>query len=322
MPYHHITFEERVKIEAWIKANHTNSEIARFLGRSRSAIGDEIARGGGRDSYSAKRSEARRKDVRKAANTTLKKIVPDSVLAREIEAKVKLYWSPEQISGRLRKGLKGKAKRAIPCHETIYSYIYEKRSELKKYLRCRKGRYRRRYGTKLREKKREELKKRRIDTRPKIIEKRTRIGDWEGDTIVGGEKTQHVLTHVDRTSGYLLMDKLEHATAEETRKKTCARFSKLPKKKCRTSTYDNGVTFSEHELTARETSMDIYFAYPYHSWERGTNENANGLVRQFLPKGSPFKNITQQKLDRIAKLINNRPRKRHGYFTPQEVFNR
>lgn len=321
MPYHHITLEERVKIEAWLKAGASHADIAGFLGRSRSSVGEEIRRGG-RDTYSAKASEKRRKNVRVEANAQLKKIVPESELASEIEAKLKLYWSPEQITGRLRKERRKGKKKDVPCHETIYRYIYGERPEFRIYLRCRKGKYRRRYGTKIREKKREDLKKRRIDTRPKIVEKRTRIGDWEGDTIVGSEKTIHALTHVERKSGYLLIDKLERATAQETTKKTCKRFNKLPKKKRRTETFDNGVTFSEHEIIARDTGMDIFFAYPYHSWERGTNENTNGLVRQFLPKGSPFKHVTQRKLDRIAKLLNNRPRKRHGYLTPQEVFNR
>jgi len=207
------------------------------------------------------------------------------------------------------------------CHETIYSYIYRDRPDLKKYLRCRKGKYRRRYGTKIREKRREQAKKKRIDTRPQIIEERSRIGDWEGDTIVGKEKTKHILTHVDRKSGLLMADKLELATAENTRKITTKRFKKIAKKNYHTITYDNGIQFTEHEALERDLNIDIYFAYPYHSWERGTNENTNGLLRQFIPKGGPFKDISQHKINHYVKLINTRPRKRLNYLTPLEVFN-
>ena len=171
-----------------------------------------------------------------------------------------------------------------------------------------------------REKYREEAKKRRIDTRPEIVEKRSRIGDWEGDTIRGGDKKSAVLTHVDRKSGYLIANRLERALAEKVRTITSAEFSKLSKKKLYTSTYDNGSEFSEHETTEMWLKTAIYFAYPYHSWERGTNENTNGWLRQFFPKGTDFTKITDFDLQKAVKLINNRPRKRLNYHTPQEIF--
>lgn len=318
MPYKHITKEERVKIEAWIEAGETNSKMASWLGRSRSSVGDEINRNGGRKKYKAKEAEKRRVAIRKNQNATLRKIVPGNNIAQTIEEGMKQYWSPEQIVGRARQE---HPSEGFVCHETIYRFLYLERPEFMKFLRCRKGKYRRRYGTKIRENRRELAKKKRIDLRPKIVETRKRLGDWEGDTIVGKEKTKHILTHVDRKSGFLIADKLERATAEAVRKVTTTRFRRLPKKKRHTITYDNGRQFENHEVTARDISVDIFFAYPYHSWERGTNENTNGLLRQFFPKGSPFKNITQQKIDRVAKLINTRPRKRLGYRTPLEVFN-
>lgn len=152
------------------------------------------------------------------------------------------------------------------------------------------------------------------------MDKRERIGDWEGDTIVGKERTKQILTHVERKSGLLLGDKLEHSTAEETKNKTIERFKTIPKNKKFTSTYDNGTTFSEHEMTEKKTGIEIYFAWPYHSWERGANENANGLLRQFFPKKSSFAMITQEAVDEACGLLNNRPRKRLGYLTPNEVF--
>jgi transposase, IS30 family len=180
--------------------------------------------------------------------------------------------------------------------------------------------YRRKYGTKIREKLRESFKKR-IDTRPEIVNSRSRIGDFEGDTIVGLEKTIHILTHVDRKSRFLLASRVQ-ATAQDVHHKTIQCLGKLPKNKLQSITYDNGVQFSKHEYTEQKLNIPIYFAFPYHSWERGTNENTNGLLRQYYPKKSPFQDIKQKDLDKIVKLINSRPRKVLNYLTPQEVFNR
>ena len=205
--------------------------------------------------------------------------------------------------------------------DSIFKFIYNQRPDLVKYLRCQKGKYRRRYGTRIREKQREALKKRRIDTRPEIIELKQRIGDWEGDTIVGKDRKPAILTHVERKSGLLFGDKLERATKETTKEKTVVRFKKIPQNKRHTMTYDNGSEFWDYELTEKETKMIIYFANPYHSWERGSNENANGLLRQFFPKKTIFATINQEQIEKAVKLINNRPRKRHNYLTPYEVFN-
>ncbi len=190
-----------------------------------------------------------------------------------------------------------------------------------KYLRCQKGKYRRRYGTRIREKQREALKKRRINRRPEIINERARIGDWEGDTIIGRDRKPAILTHVERKSGLVLADKLERATAEATKQKTIARFGRISKDRKHTITYDNGSSFSAYEATEQETGLTIYFAFPYHSWERGSNENANGLLRQFFPKKSVFATITQKDIQKAVRLLNNRPRKRLNYSTPYEVFN-
>jgi IS30 family transposase len=174
-------------------------------------------------------------------------------------------------------------------HETLYSYIYDCKPEWKIYLRQKKGRYRRRHGTKARENKREEAKKRRIDERPAVVELRKEIGHWEGDTIRGKEKTT--------TS-----------------------FARIPREKKKTETLDNGIEFLEYELLEKETGIQIYFAYPYHSWERGSNENFNGLLRQYFPKGSAFATVTQKDAALAIRELNHRPRKRLNYLTPYEVF--
>lgn len=315
MPNNHITRDERVKIEAWKQAGESNKEIGRLLGRECSTIGRELKRNG--KTYSAKNAEKRRISVRRTANEERRKIIVGSELAKQVEDGIKKYWSPEQVSGRMRRE---DPNGISVCHETIYKFILKQKPELKKFLRSQKGKYRRRYGTGIREKRREEAKKKRIDVRPEIVETRSRVGDWEGDTIVGKEKTKHILTHVERKSGLLLADKLDRATAEQARKITTRRFKKIAKKKRFTITYDNGIQFSEHEALERDLDIFVCFAFSYHSWERGTNENTNGLLRQFVPKGSPFQHVTQQKLDRYVKLINTRPRKRHDYLTPLEVF--
>ena len=169
-------------------------------------------------------------------------------------------------------------------------------------------------------KKNGKLKKRRIDERPAEVDLRLNVGHWEGDTILGKDK-QHILTHTERKSGLILADKLDLVTAQETRNKTISRFKKLPKEKKLTITYDNGSVFADYELTERETGFAIYFAYPYHSWERGCNENANGLLRQFFPKKTKFATITQEDVQKAVRLLNHRPRKRLNYSTPYEVFN-
>lgn len=320
MHYKHITREERVKIETLRKEGYSKSEIAERLNRHRSTIVRELERNFecAGVTYKARDAQKRKVKVREEANASLRKLVPDTPLALKVEESFKQHWSPEQIAGRMKKENRGLS---VLCHETIYQYVYKHRRDLIAYLRQgRKRRYRRRYGTKIREKRREEAKKKRIDTRPKIVERRSRVGDWEGDTIVGKEKTVHLLTHVDRKSGLVLIDKLPRATAKNARTITTKRFKRMPKKKRLTMTYDNGTTFAEHEELERDLDMPVYFAYPYHSWERGTNENTNGLIREFFPKGTAFKDLTKKEIRRVEKLINNRPRKRHGYANPLEVF--
>jgi len=317
MSYKHIKPDQKVELAVLLRTGMRQGGIAKALGKNPSSISREITRNKTeKGKYSVILAKRNAKGRRLLANRRFCKIENDERLRSHIIGRLRKYWSPEQIAGKLRR-LRGKT---VVCHETIYGFIYEKRPDLKKYLRCQKGKYRKRYGTVKREKARGESKKKRIDTRPAIVETRERIGDFEGDTVVGGERKQRVLTHVERKCGYLLADKLDLVTAEIVREKTVRRFKSLPRKKKFTVTYDNGPEFAAHELIGRETGMDVYFAYPYHSWERGTNENTNGLLRQFMPKKSSFALVTQEKLDEFVALINHRPRKRLNYLSPYEVF--
>lgn len=319
MSYKHITPNQQIELSALIRAGLSQKDIAETIGKDPSSISREIQRNKNEDGsgYYARNAKKKTKERRIAANQRFRKIENDELLEKYIVQKLGLYWSPEQIAGRL----ENVSKDMKICHETIYQYIYNVKPELKEFLRSKKGKYRSRYGTLERKKKRDEDKKKRIDTRPEIIEKRERIGDWEGDSVIGAERTQSILTHVERKSGYLLADKIDKISAENIKNITIKKFGRLPKKKKHSITYDNGSEFSEYELIERNTKMAVYFAYPYHSWERGTNENTNGLLRQYFPKKSFFANITQRDIDKAARSINNRPRKRLNYLTPHEVFN-
>lgn len=321
MSYSHFKPEQRNELSALLRVGVTQKKAAQLLGKTASAVCQELKRNPAdtKTGYDAREAKIHTASRRIAANQRFRKIENNDWLRKYIIQRIKQYWSPEQIAGRLRHRYPDDRNRHIG-KDSIYKFICSERKDLVKYLRCQKGKYRRRYGTRIREKQRDALKKKRIDQRPEVVEKRERVGDWEGDTIAGKEKTIHILTHVERKSGKLLGDKLERGTAELTKLKTVKRFKKIPQKKKLTITYDNGVTFAEYELTEKETGMDIYFAWPYHSWERGTNENCNGLLRQFFPKKSCFAMITQQQIDDACGLINSRPRKRHSYLTPNEVF--
>lgn len=314
--YSHFTQEDRIMLSSLKRRGLTQSEIAREISKSQSAISRELTRNRDPDkNYHAGEAKRISSDRRESATQKLRRIENDSWLRKYIIKKLKKYWSPEQIAGRVFRD-----HNVTVCHETIYQYIYNDRPDLKKYLRCKKGKYRRRYGSLKREKSSKNANIQRIDTRPDIVETRERLGDWEGDTIVGVRGTGFLLTHVDRKSGYTMIDYVSRATADAIKKKTISQFKNLPKDKRHTITYDNGSEFAAHELIGRNTKTDIFFAYPYHSWERGTNENTNGLIRQFFPKKSSFAHISLRDTRRCQKLLNSRPRKRLAYLTPFEVF--
>lgn len=320
MSYSHFTRENKSQLSILLSAGVKQVKIAKLLGKTPSAVCQHIKNNPANNKirYSSKSAKENSKNRRVAANERFRKIENSDWLRRYIVRGIKKCWSPEQIAGRIKFKWPDEKSRHIG-KDSIYKYIYEHRKDLVKHLRCQKGKYRRRYGTRIREKQREEQKKKRIDMRPKEVEEKTRIGDWEGDTIVGNDKS-HILTHVDRRSGYAMADKLTRGLAKLTRQKTIERFRKISKNKKFTITYDNGVTFADYELTEKKTGLLIYFANAYHSWERGCNENFNGLLRQFFPKKMSFAKIKQEQIEKAVKLINNRPRKRLGYRTPREVF--
>jgi IS30 family transposase len=233
-----------------------------------------------------------------------------------VEAKLRLYWSPEQIAGRFRR--EGVALRV--CAQTIYDWVYQTRKDLVQFLRSNKQGYRRTRANTLRKQKREAvLALRRIGHRPKSVEQRKFYGHWEGDTMVSSQNLARLGTLVERKSGYLRAFLLENGESTGFARASAKALENIPSNYLRTLTLDNGSEMQSFELLERLTPLRVYFAYPYHSWERGTNENTNGLLRQYFPKRSSLA-VSQAQLDLAVQLLNTRPRKRLGYRTPGEVF--
>ncbi len=318
----HIQFtrDSRVELAILLSAGKNHGQCAKILGMHRSSVCREVDKNKDSDGmYRGGHAHKRATGRRKLAKQLKRKIENDPKLQRHIIRKLKCLWSPEQIAGRL-KHTKGDTK---VCMETIYTFVYEERPDLVKYLRRQKNKYRKRRGSWSRILTNKASKIRRIEERPDVVETRSRIGDWEGDTVVGKEKTARILTYVERKSGLGIADKLSVVTAEIVLSKTVLLFKQIPVAARNTLTRDNGVEFGDLDFDLEEkTQLLVYRATPYHSWERGTNENWNGLLRQFFPKGSYFAIITQVQVRQAVRSLNNRPRKRLGYLTPREVFNK
>lgn len=320
---HHkkITAKERDLIAKWRGGAVPISEIARRLGRSKSSISVEIKRNSFIDSqtgekhYAAiyaqvltrsRKSEAGRRHPLK--NKKVYAFVLDTL---------KSGWSPEQIAGRLER-IHG---RRMICHETIYRFIYAKENKerrLWEYLPRKRPKRRIKTGRKV------YLKgipnRVSIHERPEKANTRCQFGHWEGDSVLGRRGSGHIHTEVERVSQLLAAKKKQSLKAAETTAKQVAIFGALPTFARKSTTVDNGREFSSHEELKKQTSVQTYFADPYSPQQRGTNENHNGLLRRYLPRGSSFENLSQEELDDIVWEINNRPRKTLSYQTPAEVF--
>jgi IS30 family transposase len=292
----------------------TDAEIARTLGRSQSTISRELARNRC-NSDSTYRAEvahsyatARRKRVRRGFHLSTERW-------NQVVTLVKEKWSPEQISNTLK--LSGDF---TVSHETIYRYILIDKwqgGRLFKYLRIMPKVRRKRYNTK--DSRGILPGKRHISTRPYEVETRKVLGHWEGDTVIGSDRHHCILTLVERKSGLVVIKKLNSRTTDSV---TQAALPAIRERLAnfKTLTLDNGTEFHDYKILEDHFPVKCYFATPYHSWERGSNENLNGLIRQYLPKRMCMSGVTQAHCDYIAFKLNSRPRKRHGYRTPQEVY--
>lgn len=312
MSHTHIGRDDWSCIARMLRAGHSLSEIARTIGKDKSSLGRHVSKHGGRDGYDV-REVKRQKRLKRVAAMESIRVVKGSLL-RFITKELKLHKSPEQISGILWK------KKRVLAPSTIYRYLNERAPHLKMYLRSQKGRYRRRHGTEARATLREQAKKQRIDERPAVVELRRRLGDFEGDTLMGRDKRVRIVSLVDRRSGYLIAFLLPKMNAELFTLLALKELERIPRKKRKTITFDNGIEFSDWERLEKKSGMIIYFAYPYHAWERGTNENTNGLLRQYFPKSLDFNLITQKELAHVVRRLNNRERKRLKFKSPRQVF--
>lgn len=314
MSHTHIRKEDWSCIARMLKAGHSFSEIARTLGKHPSAVSRHVWAYGGREGYDVHEVRRTKRMKRIAAMESIRVI--RGALLRFMVRELKDHKSPEQISGILAR------RKMTLAASTIYRYLSERAPHLKNYLRSHKGKYRRRRGTKQREMAREEAKKRRIDERPDIVNRRGRIGDFEGDTLIGRDKRVRIVSFVDRKSGYLIAFLLPKMNARLLTDLALAHFRRIAKRKKKTITFDNGTEFSDWERLEERTGMTVYFAYPYHAWERGTNENTNGLLRQYFPKTLDFNLITPRELARVVRKLNQRERKRLKFLSPENVFRR
>ncbi len=318
--YKQFNKEMRIELAGFRRTGDSITVCAKKLEINYSTVWRELDRYSCYDgAYRGAKAHKRYLENRKKSKQDAKIIQSDKRLRKHIIYRLKISkWSPEQIAGRILVDKKYQPVSSV----TIYQWIDEN-SQYKKYLKVlgTKGRYKRRKGTKARAIAREDAKITRIDERPEVIDNKERLGDFEGDTIIGSDKTKRILTHTERVSGYGWLDKLDIVTAPLVQQAIVNLFTSIPETKRHSCTYDNGSEFGkEDKHLESQMNMDIYRAFPYHSWERGCSENYNKLVREFFPKGTDFGTIDTQAIARVQKLINHRPRKRLGYLTPHEVF--
>jgi len=313
MNYTQLTLQKRYHISALLKSGLKQKEIASELGVHPSTICRELKRN--RDKIRGYTADLAQIKSTKAQMQKKKRLSLTKTIEKYVRAKLKQDWSLEQISGRM------KLDTGVSVvHETIYRYIYDNKSKggkLYTYLRHKNKKYHKRSN---------EYKTRgtlidrvMIDARPKIVEKKSRIGDLEIDTVIGKNHIGALVTVLDRKSKFTL---IRNVPSKEARVVTQALIEMIQPIKAvtHTITSDNGKEFAYHKEVAAALDIDFYFANPYHSWERGLNEHTNGLIRQYLPKKSEFINVSKDEIIMIQNKLNHRPRKVLGYKTPFEVF--
>jgi len=310
MNYTQLTQAQRYQIAVLNKAGLFQTEIAQLIGVNKSTISRELRRNRGLRGY--RPIQAHRLAVERRQEKVKPSITPEQW--QRIECLIRKEWSPEEIGARLRM-----EDERFVSHERIYQYIYadkENGGDLYTFLRCQKKR-KKRYGVNDR---RGKIPNRiGIDQRPEIVNQKSRIGDWEGDTIIGKGHKGAIVSLVERKSKYTLLEKVAGKKADLVADAEIRLLTPF-KDRVHTITKDNGLEFCDHARVAKSIKADMFFANPYASWERGLNENTNGLVRQYIPKKRNFNTVSHQEIDFIMHRLNHRPRKTLGYKTPHEVF--
>ena len=312
--YRQLRFEDRIYAEVWQSEKVNQSTIARRLGVHRSTICREFKRGSlrfGRTTYQAQVGESYKHRSRRRRGRP-RKIVGE--LKELITELLKRDWSPEQIRGRLN------LERGIKIsHETIYTFVKaDKKSGGCLYFHLRHGRRRRRKRFAIPRIRADILNRKHISERPAVINKRERFGDWERDLMFAQSRSEALLTMVERKTLLTLLRKVANKSPKEIADKT---VSALSKQCCLSITNDNGFEFRNHQKESEALNVPIYFTNPYSSWEKGTCENINGLVRQYLPRTKTLKEMTDEQIKQIEERLNSRPRKKLGFKTPMETVN-
>ena len=306
MTYKHLSQAERYQIHALMKAGHDQSQIAKLLDRHKSTISRELSRNTGSRGYRPK--QACEICANRAQNSRNAPTVEPWV--REAAcALLCIQWSPEQIASQL-----------PISHETVYQHVYADKAQggtLWKHLRCQKQK-RKRYASG-RDRRGQIPNRRPLSERPLHIEARRQVGHWECDTVIGASHKGAVVTMVERKSGYAVMTKVEKKTSELVSSAIVDKLQPLAAR-VKTLTFDNGKEFAGHAHIDQQLQSTAYFARPFASWERGSNENLNGLLRQYVPKKRAMSTVSDEEIRMIQNRLNNRPRKRLGFKTPAEVF--
>ena len=304
--YKHLSREERYQIYSLMKANHTPTQIARLLGRSRSTISRELSRGCGGRGYRAEQA-CQKAQERSQGSRNARRVEP--WVWPQVAHYLAVEWSPEQIANKL-----------PVSHETVYQHVYADKAnggKLHKGLRSQKTRRKRHLCG--RDRRGQILNRCPIGERPVHIEGRKHVGHWEGDTVIGAGHSQAIVTLVERKSGYAKLIKVANKTAQLVSQAIEHAFKPVSAR-VKTLTVDNGKEFAYHQKVDQVLGIQTYFADPYCSWQRGSNENFNGLLRQYIPKKRRMETVTDEELTMIENRLNHRPRKRLGFKTPHEVF--
>ncbi len=315
MSYRQITFEERYTLGLLRRRGLSPAAIARVLGRHRSTILREVRRNRATSdgTYRPQLADWYARGRRSRSRRNRRFPAADLALVRRF---LEQQWSPEQVAGYLRRH-----RLLRISHETIYRYIWaDKRhgGDLYTHLRGAQKQRRKRYRSY--DSRGRVAGKRPITDRPAAVETRAQVGHWEADTVLGPGRPC-ILSMVERKTGYVVIGKLRARTTAEVNRRATQLIRRQPRP-VRTITADNGTEFHRYAAIEEKTQARFYFATPHHAWERGTNENTNGLFRQYLPKRQSMADLTQHACNRIAAKLNTRPRKRLGYRTPEECYGR
>jgi len=306
----HLTPGERDLLAEWLAAGSSQADIARALGRDPSTIFRELRRNSC-GCYHATDAQRRCDARQREAHRKRRKLLQPEIRQFVIEA-LEQEWSPDEIAGRLRHDFPADSRRRVSA-QTIYRWIRQDRGrEYRQRLR-RRGKVRRRRTP--------GQPRPGLEQRPAVINQRARCGDWEGDSIVSaGHVSASLITLVERQTGYAQILLIPKRQAEIVEQAIVRRMRSLPPELRRSLTFDNGPEFSAWQTLADTLQLEVYFAHPRSPWERGTNENTNGLIRQYFPKGTRFDEISRVSTQQVQDKLNNRPRKRLNYQTPNEVF--